>query len=170
MPRPPRPPERPDGTTAGRATLLAWQVGGDDAGVLALRTDPDQLDGDLVDGPDPSDGVETEAFIQTLVDRRVDALELPAGKDNRGWWADAFFPDEPPVGSRHWLLEDAPLTEATAARAAEYQTEALAPLVADGRISSASPVGAVRGAHVEVSGSVVLPSGAVVELGPQPVN
>jgi phage gp46-like protein len=150
--------------------LLAWHGGGDDAGVLALRFDPVQLEGDIMDGPDPSGGVETEALIQTATDRRVDPLELPAGKENRGWWADAFFAGEPPLGSRHWLLEDALGTAEVLARAEEYQAEALSPLIADGRITEATPVSELVATHVSIAGALVLPSGAVVQLGPLPLN
>lgn len=150
--------------------MLAWQVGADDARVLALRFDPEQLDGDLVDGPDPSGGAETEALMQLAIDRRVDALELPAGKDNRGWWVDAFFPDRPPTGSRLWLLEDAPATEETVARSEVFAREALEQLVADGRLTEVTPAGSLDASHVTVAGALVLPSGAVVRLGPLPVN
>lgn len=54
--------------------------------------------------------------------------------DPRGWWGDGVDvrteDGEAPLGSHLWLLDRAPLTQATAQLAILYAQEALAPLVA----------------------------------------
>ena len=79
-------------------------------------------------------GLETAVLLSLFTDRRAaDSDELPAGEtDPRGWWGEVFAEaDDPPLGSRLWLLAREKQTTEVLARARLYAEEALEWLVAD---------------------------------------
>lgn len=74
----------------------------------------------------------TAVLISLFSDRQATDAELVTygDTDPRGWWGDAS--DEPPVGSRLWLLMREKQTQETLRRAQDYIGEALRWLVDDG--------------------------------------
>lgn len=85
-------------------------------------------DGSLLD----DDGLETVVTISLFTDARASEDEVPAGTDRRGWWFDAYDPDEPGVsiGSKIWLLENATMTAENLRLLERYAKDALEWMVA----------------------------------------
>lgn len=98
------------------------------------------------------DGLLTAVTKSLFTDARArddDVLPHP-GADRRGWWGDCFNADpNDRIGSRLWLLEREKLIPATALKARDICTEALAWLVADGIASAVD----VETAIVPVNGA-----------------
>jgi phage gp46-like protein len=136
---------------------------------LSLRMDPLNLDGDLADESDAS-GVETEALIALCTEARVDPSMLGKGRINRGYWADSVLQDGEQLGSSLWLLEDAASASDAAARAEQYVREALAPILASGRIVAVEAGVSITGQHIQVAPRLTLPDGSDRELGALQVN
>lgn len=137
-------------------------------GQLCLRMSAEFLDGDLADEPDS--GVETEVLIALCTDARVDAAQLPKGRPNRGWWADALEPELEPYGSAGWLLEGATPTPDNAALLSEYAAEAVAPIIRAGRLLRFEAHPDQAGVHLTLSPVLTLPEGAERRLGLLRVN
>lgn len=110
----------------------------------AIGTYEGALDGEVLDGvtlelltrqADASSQTTLGRLVLALLltDRRCDPDELPAGQDDpRGFWGDTYGGA---VGSRLWLLQQRPTTDATARLAETYAVEALQPLVDAGMVS-----------------------------------
>lgn len=81
------------------------------------------------------DGLETAVILSLFSDARArDDDKLPPGHvDRRGWWAEAYLPEEnDEFGSRLWLLRSSKQLQASLNEARQIAEEALAWLVADG--------------------------------------
>lgn len=85
-------------------------------------------------GLDASAQLASAVVISLFTDRRAPEGWRPDVTDRRGWWGDAVAaegeaPEE--IGSHLWLLKNEVATEAVAARAQLYATEALAWMLRD---------------------------------------
>jgi phage gp46-like protein len=112
--------------------------------VLALRWDDAEGHAQLVEGDAglvEDYGLETSVLVSLFTDRRVSEVEaerVPGG-DRRGWWADSESlrlegDASPVIGSRLWLLQGRPFTDAAPVVAEEYIREALAWMVEAGAV------------------------------------
>jgi phage gp46-like protein len=129
---------------------------------LSLRIDPKYLDADLVALEE--DVAATEAIIALCSDARVDEALLPAGKENRGHWADVFEREQ--LGSKCWLLEDQVVNVGVAERLDQYAREALRPILDEGRITTVETDEVIDGQHLDLITRLTFPSGAAMTLGP----
>ncbi|MCO6410105.1 phage GP46 family protein [Hoeflea alexandrii] len=79
----------------------------------------------------------TAILICLMTDARADVTELRSGDINRGWPGDSFDrdADEPPLGSRLWLLRRRALTAEVEILAEDYTRAALQPLIAQGAVA-----------------------------------
>jgi len=103
--------------------------------------------GDLVTTPidDPvnpggfraTQALATAILICLMTDARADATELREGDVNRGWPGDSFDRDfdEPPLGSKLWLLRRRALTGEVETLAEDYTRAALQPLIDQGAVA-----------------------------------
>ena len=131
---------------------------------LALRY-AGRAEADLAGVADAHD-LESEIIVALGSDARVAASELPAGRENRGFWGDALSATGEQIGSRLWLLEGAPVTPETARRAEQYASEALAYLVSSRRVRAVRPRAELGDEHLQLTIAVTLPSGIVRRFGP----
>lgn len=98
-------------------TMLVLTINGQAAEASPLRTQP------LV----------RSVLISLFTWRRANDDDDVPSADRRGWWADAFAPEQgDKIGSRLWLLGRAALSDQTPAQAELYAREALQWLVDDG--------------------------------------
>lgn len=83
------------------------------------------------------EGLESAVAISLWCDARAGSGDtLPVGEtDRRGFWADEFI-ENGKIGSKLWLLDRAPLTEANARLAEQYASEALAWMVTEKVVAS----------------------------------
>ena len=72
-----------------------------------------------------------------------------------GWWADSYNDDEPPIGSKLWLLSREVLTDSTLKLAREYAEDALQWLV-DDHVAESVSVSAERGGVEQLNLNVVI--------------
>jgi uncharacterized phage protein gp47/JayE/phage gp46-like protein len=129
---------------------------------LSLRIDPKYLDADIVQLED--DVAATEAIFALCTDARVDEALLPAGKENRGHWADVFEREQ--SGSKCWLLEDQVVSVSVAERLDQYAREALAPIIDEGRLTAVETDEVIDGQHLDLVTRLTFPSGAQQTLSP----
>lgn len=134
--------------------MLTWHQLRDALPVLALRVDPEHLEGDLVDQADAL-GVETEVLI---------AL------GTRDWWGDAYAEDGKAIGSRLHLLDSAIATEENARRAETEAALACEPIVKEGRARAIVPRATLEGARIAMTIEVTLLDGRTKSVGPVRVN
>jgi len=80
----------------------------------------------------------TAILICLMTDARADATELRDGDINRGWPGDSFErdADEPPLGSKLWLLRRRSLTSEVEILAEDYTRAALQTLIDQGAVAS----------------------------------
>jgi phage gp46-like protein len=84
------------------------------------------------------DTLASVVLTSLLCDRLAQAYEVKAGEDRRGWWADAYAPNNHQTGSRLWLLEREKQLASVVQRCKQYCEEALQWLVDDGLVSTLS--------------------------------
>jgi phage gp46-like protein len=138
--------------------------------MLGLLLDPLYLDCDLfADERDP-DGVRAEATVSLLSDARADASALRRGQVNRGYWADAFEPDPTQVGSLLWLSEPLVADDAHLAEATRLAEIALAPMIAEGRVSDGAVTTAREAEELVMRVRLTLPDGSMLTVDPFRVN
>jgi phage gp46-like protein len=103
--------------------------------------------GDLVTTPidDPvnpgglraTQALATAILICLMTDARAEAIELRDGDVNRGWPGDSFErdADEPPLGSKLWLLRRRVLSDEVVLLAEDYTRAALQTLIDQGAVA-----------------------------------
>lgn len=84
-----------------------------------------------------SQALATAILICLMTDARADQTELRDGDVNRGWPGDSFErdADEPPLGSKLWLLRRRALTADVEILAEDYTREALQTLIDQGAVT-----------------------------------
>lgn len=131
---------------------------------VLLAFDAELLEVDvLVDGGDlvAERGLVSAVALSLFSDRRAetdDRIPDESG-DPRGWWADGLTPDEPPLGSRLWLLAREKRTDETLNRAQEFAHEALDWLLRDGIAAAVDVVAQYVDEAMRIEVGVRRPSG-----------
>ena len=87
--------------------------------------------------------------------KRAGEDDVLPGKSRMGWWADSYNDDEPPIGSKLWLLSREVLTDSTLKLAREYAEDALQWLV-DDHVAESVSVSAERGGVEQLNLNVVI--------------
>jgi phage gp46-like protein len=114
--------------------------------------------------------MESEIIVALGSEARVAENEVPHGKVNRGYWADALDDSGEQTGSRLWLLEDAPATPENARRAESFALEALRFLTSSRRARAVRPRAELIDTVIWLHIAVTLPSGIVRNFGPYRAN
>ncbi len=103
---------------------------------------------------------DTEPLVRSIIIslfswKRAGEDDVLPGKSRMGWWADSYNDDEPPIGSKLWLLSREVLTDSTLKLAREYAEDALQWLV-DDHVAESVSVSAERGGVEQLNLNVAI--------------
>ena len=142
--------------------FLLWDTVLKDAGTVDPYWDWELagLDAPLNSGGlQATNGLTTAVMIQTFTNRRARPdMELPDESGGvGGWWGDSVAPRadryERELGSHLWVLRRTTLNSDTLARAVEYETEALQPIVDQGAVAEFEVKAFASNVHLPAHGN-----------------
>lgn len=136
--------------------------------MLALKVDPNSLsaEGDVAyaNGSLLTTGYDLETAIILSLFTDAEDITSTSNDPRRGWWANAFGAGL--RGSKLWLIEQMPASQATAKIAEGYAQEALQWLVTSKVVKSVTTSSSFKNESIILSVSIQRNSGNVVQLGP----